>query len=53
MHYKTADFGLKDLGTIDDFLKEMGKTEIVPVAKYSISADRLPEDMQLVVLEKK
>ena len=53
MHYKMADFGLKDVDLIDDFLKEMGKPEIVPVAKYSIAADRLPEDMQLVVLEKK
>jgi L-ascorbate metabolism protein UlaG (beta-lactamase superfamily) len=53
MHYHLPDFGLKELAPVEDFLREMGKTEVVPVPKYMISADRLPEDMQLVVLEKK
>lgn len=40
MHYQT----------VDDFLKEMGKS-VLPVPKLSISRDRLPEETQLVVLE--
>jgi L-ascorbate metabolism protein UlaG (beta-lactamase superfamily) len=35
------------------FLKEMGKTEVIPMAKYLISVDKLPEDLQVVVLERK
>ncbi len=53
MHYKTADFGLKELTTVDDFLKEMGRTETAAVPKYSISADRLPEELQIIVLSAK
>lgn len=51
MHYKIE--GLKfDLDTVDHFLKEMGKEDVQPVGKLSVSSDKLPEEAQVVVLEK-
>jgi L-ascorbate metabolism protein UlaG (beta-lactamase superfamily) len=50
MHYKLP--GLKfDLAPIDDFLKVMGKEGAQPVAKYSVTRDKLPEEPEVVVLE--
>lgn len=56
MHYQQEGldkntFG--ELAEVGDFLKEMGKGEIQPVAKYAITADKLPSEMQVVVLERK
>lgn len=34
-------------------LKELGVGELHPVAKYSISSDKLPSELQIVVLEDK
>ena len=56
MHYQQAGldkatFG--ELAGVGEFLKEVGKTEVQPVAKYVISADKLPSEMQVVVLERK
>jgi len=56
MHYKqegqdAAMFG--QLGTLEDFLKELGKTEITPIPKLVMSTDKLPTELQVVVLEKK
>lgn len=53
MHYKTPKhntdvFG--DLHSLEDFLKEYGATDAVPLAKLTISKDRLPEETELVVL---
>ncbi len=53
MHYKTADFGLKEIAGLEEFMKEMGKADIVPIPKLVISADKLPTEMEVVVLEKK
>ncbi len=54
MHYHQAGIVLPaTLAGVEDFLKEIGKTEIVPVAKYSISADKLPTELTVVVMEKK
>jgi len=51
MHYKIE--GLKfELETVDKFLKEMGAENVVPQAKLSISKDKLPEEPQVVVLNK-
>lgn len=53
MHFKKP--GLKpdfdDLDGVDKFLKEMGKEEVTPTAKLSITKDKLPEDTEVVVLE--
>jgi len=54
MHYKTLRHNPKvfsDLMPISAFLKTMGKEEIVPVPKFSTTKDKLPTEMQIVVLE--
>lgn len=51
MHYKID--GLKvDIGELDPFLKEMGVEKPEPIAKLSITKDKLPEETQVVVLSK-
>jgi len=40
------------IGT-ENFLKEMGKPETVAIPKLVISADRMPTELQVVVLERK
>lgn len=53
MHYKrlgmNPDFDV--LSGVDKFLKEMGKEEVSPLPKLSITKDKLPEDTQVLVLE--
>lgn len=50
MHYQAA--GLKfQLETVEKFLQEMGKPEIKPMPKLTISKEKLPEEMEIVVLE--
>lgn len=52
MHYGGVP-GLKfPLESVDVFLKEMGKENIEPVNKLSITKDKLPEEPQVVVLSK-
>lgn len=52
MHYGGVS-GLKfPLENVDVFLKEMGKENIEPVNKLSITKDKLPEEPQVVVLTK-
>ena len=51
MHYKLA--GLKfDLDDLSKFLTVMGKEKIEPVFKLSVSRDKLPEEVEIAVLEK-
>lgn len=51
MHYKIL--GLKfELEPVDYFLKEMGVENITPLSKLSITKDKLPEETQVVVLNK-
>lgn len=53
MHYAQEGMDTADLTGIADFLKEIGKGEIEPVAKYVMTADRLPTELQVVVMSKK
>jgi L-ascorbate metabolism protein UlaG (beta-lactamase superfamily) len=39
------------VATIKDFLKEIGKEDIVPQPKFTVTKDKLPEQMQVVILE--
>lgn len=49
MHYKVP--GLKfELEEVEKFLKEMGKEVITPQPKLVISKDKLPEEMEVIVL---
>lgn len=50
MHYKQLN---PELDGVEDFLKEMGKPDAQPIPKFVISTDRLPTELQVVVLERK
>ena len=52
MHYKTSDSKIDQLAGVDKFLKEMGKENIEPLPKLTITPDKLPEEAQVVLLEK-
>lgn len=48
MHYKTV--GLKfDLDPVDKFLKEIGKEKVIKVSKLTLSKEKLPSEMQVVM----
>ncbi|MBI4999883.1 MBL fold metallo-hydrolase [Candidatus Gottesmanbacteria bacterium] len=50
MHYQVA--GLKfELEAVDKFLKELGKEGINPQPKLVITKDKLPEELEVIVLE--
>ncbi len=54
MHYAANQSSamLKEkLSPVSLFLKEMGKEGVVPVPKLSVTKDKLPAEMQIVVLE--
>lgn len=54
MHYQRPGLHPKtfaQLSPVSDFLKEMGKEGIAPQPKFSVTKDKLPEEMQIVVLE--
>jgi L-ascorbate metabolism protein UlaG (beta-lactamase superfamily) len=50
MHYGTDTYN-KSLAPVSVFLKQMGKESVTPVSKLTISRDKLPAEMQVVVLE--
>lgn len=52
MHYKLPGLTL-GLAGVDQFLKEMGAEGVKPQSKLFISRDKLPEELEVVVLEKK
>lgn len=53
MHYFRD--GLSDafssLSPVSQFLKEMGKVAIAPVPKITVTKDKLPEELQVIVVE--
>ena len=49
MHYKTPQTS-RDLEPVDDFIKEMGQTQIEPRPKFNVSKSNLPLTLQVVVL---
>lgn len=51
MHYGRPDLKFKDLRPVEDFLKEIGKEGVAPQPKLVITKDKLPEELQVVVLE--
>lgn len=54
MHFKVEGMteGFRDLETVDVFIKELG-IEPVKDNKFVVAADKIPEETQLVVLERK
>lgn len=54
MHYLRPGMDQKTFGGlsgVDVFLKEMGKVDVAPSPKFSITKEKIPEEMQVVVLE--
>ncbi len=54
MHYNTKLHNQKifpDFSGVDVFLKEMGKEDTKPSPKLSVTKDRLPAELTVVVLE--
>lgn len=51
MHYKIPTLKF-DLDPIEKFLKEIGKEAITPLSKLSITKDKLPQEVETVLLEK-
>lgn len=51
MHYQDKDAKV-DLEPVEKFLKEMGKEDVEIVKKLTVSRDRLPSELQVVLLEK-
>lgn len=49
MHYKT-DKSTRDLEPVENFLKEMGQSQIEPRPKLTVSKSNLPLTLQVVVL---
>ncbi len=51
MHYSRPGLSFTDLSPVSVFLKEMEKEQVVAQPKLSISRAKMPEEMQIVVLE--
>jgi len=51
MHYKLEGSKL-DLEGVDKFLSAMGKEKLEVISKLSVSLEKLPEEVEIVVLEK-
>jgi L-ascorbate metabolism protein UlaG (beta-lactamase superfamily) len=51
MHYKLEDLKV-ELEPLENFLKEMSVENPAPQPKLSVTKDKLPEEMQIVVLSK-
>jgi len=54
MHYNYASLDQKNFGKltkVDDFIAAMGKDNIAPVPKLTITKDKLPVEQTIVVLE--
>ncbi|HTY81932.1 MAG TPA: lactamase, partial [Dehalococcoidales bacterium] len=49
MHYKTVQ-SKRDLEPVDNFLKEIGVTQLEPKPKLTITKNNLPLVMQVTVL---
>lgn len=53
MHYAVPGINKEifdKLTSAEDFLKEMGKPDVISQDKFTITRDKLPEEMQIVVL---
>lgn len=53
MHYGRPELDQKSFGSLtplSSFLKEIGKEDIAPVPKFVVTKDKLPQEMQVVIL---
>ena len=52
MHFKEAETKIEELATVDQFLKEIGKENLEPVNKLTVTTDKLPEETQVVLMSR-
>lgn len=52
MHFKDPESKINELEGVEKFLKEIGKDGLEPVSKFTISADKFPEESQIVLMSK-
>ena len=52
MHFKDVEINISELDGQEKFLKEMGKENVESLPKLSITAEKLPEETQIVLLTK-
>ena len=55
MHYKTPDHDQSkfvELDTLEDFIKEFGVENVEQIDKLKVEKDRLPEEKELVILQR-
>ena len=52
MHFKDIDTTIEELAGVDKFLKEIGKENLEEVNKLTITPDKLPEETQVILLQK-
>ncbi len=52
MHYADPDSTVKELAGVENFLKEIGKEDVEPTQKLTITPDKLPEETQVVLMTK-
>ena len=51
MHYYDKDSNL-NLDPVEKFLKEMGKEDVLPISKLAVTKEKLPDEPQVILLEK-
>lgn len=54
MHYQSQGLDPKlfaELAPVSEFLREMGAETVVPITKYSVTREKLPQEMQVMVFE--
>lgn len=52
MHFKDAETKIAELSGVESFLKEINKENLEPVNKLTITPDKLPEETQVVLMQK-
>ncbi len=52
MHFKDKESQVTELAEVDKFLKEIGKENLEPVNKLTVTPDKLPEETQVVLMQK-
>lgn len=52
MHFKDNETKIEELAPVDKFLKEIGKENIEPVNKFTITPDKFAEETQVVLMTK-
>ncbi len=52
MHFKDTETKIEELAPVEKFLKEIGKENLEPVNKLTVTPDKLPEETQVVLMSR-